>query len=307
MEETARFGVAGCPPHFWKSPFKEDSANNPLWLASIGLGAYEVQFTHGIRMDREKALRVAENARKGGVALSVHAPYFVVLTSLDEGVVRNSIDSMARCAEFAHYLGTGKLVFHPGPHQGNPKDALRRCLKNLEIVGRRDLKGVHVYPETTGRKEFLGSLEDIVQMCRELDFLRPCIDFAHLYARNGGNLVTQGDYRRVFDYIYRELGAKELYHLHCHFYPVEFDDKGERCHKNFREGVYGPRFEPFLQTVIEYNLSPTIICESKQAQDTDALRMKGYYVSIARSFRGELSDRTILGPSKNKKGWKSVS
>ncbi len=289
MEEKARFGVAGCPPKFWKSSFKEDSANNPLWLASIGLEAYEVQFTHGIRMNREKALGVAENARRGGVALSVHAPYFVVLTSMDETVVRNSINLMARCIELAHHLETSKLVFHPGPHHGNPKEALKQCLNNLKIVGKDMPKGVHIYPETVGRMEFLGSLEDIAWMCRELDFLRPCIDFAHLYARNGGNLVAPEDYRRVFDYIVQELGTEVLSHLHCHFYPVEFDNKGERCHRNFKEGIYGPRYEPFLETVIEYNLSPTIICESKQAQDEDALRMKRYYELV-----------------RNKKGWKSV-
>lgn len=277
MEETARFGVAGCPPNFWKSPFKEDSANNPLWLASIGLDAYEVQFTHGIRMDRQKALRVAENARKGGIALSIHAPYFVVLTSLNETVVKNSIDLMTRCIEFAQYMGTKKLVFHPGPHQGNAKEALKRCLKNLAIVGRNIPGEIYIYPETVGRKDYLGSLEDIVQMCRELGFLRPCIDFAHVYARNGGQLISSEDYRRIFDYLIQELGTEELRHLHCHFYPVEFDSKGERCHRNFKEGIYGPRFEPFLRTVLEYDLGPTIICESKQAQDEDALLMKKYY------------------------------
>lgn len=280
MDKTALFGVAGCPPNFWKSPLKDDSANNPLWLASIGLDAYEVQFTHGIRMDREKALRLAENARKGGIALSVHAPYFVVLTSLDEMVVRNSIDLMARCLEFARYLGASKLVLHPGPHQGNPEEALKRCLKHLEIVGKNIPKEVYIYPETVGRKGLLGSLEDIVKMCRGLDFLRPCIDFAHIYARNEGNLAAPEDYRRVFDYIAKGLGAEGLHNLHCHFYPVEFDNKGERRHRNFKEAAYGPRFEPFLQTVLEYNLSPTIICESKQAQDEDALKMKRYYELI---------------------------
>ncbi len=277
MKEETRFGVAGCPPNFWESPFKEDSANNPLWLASIGLDAYEVQFTHGIRMDKEKATRVSESASKGDIALSIHAPYYVVLTSLYEEVVKNSIQFMERCIEFAQYLGTSKIVFHPGPHQGNPKAALGRCLKNLELIGRNIPKGVYIYPETVGRKDYLGSLEDVIQMCKKLDFLRPCIDFAHVYARNGGNLATQEDYRKIFDYVTGELGAKELAHLHCHFYPVEFDNKGEKCHRSFKEGVYGPRFEPFLQTIIEYNLNPTIICESKKAQDEDALTMKKYY------------------------------
>lgn len=288
---NAAFGVAGCPSNFWKSPFKKDSANNPLWLASIGLEAYEVQFTHGIRMDKEKALRVAENAQKGGIAISLHAPYFVVLTSLDEGVVRNSINLMTRCLEFARYLGASRLVFHPGPHQGNPKEALRRCLNNLEIVGKNIPEGIYIYPETTGRKSAsgggLGSLEEVVEMCKELDFLKPCIDFAHLHARNGGNLVASEDYKNIFDYIAQELETEGLRHLHCHFYPAEFNDKGEKRHNSFKEGVCGPRFEPFLQTVIEYDLSPMIICESKQVQDEDALRMKEYYYELVRKVKSD--------------------
>lgn len=289
MEEKIRFGVAGCPPNFWKSPYGKDGTNSPFWLARIGLDAYEVQFTHGIRMTSEKALLVGRRARAKGIALSLHAPYFVVLTSRDEQVVRNSIETLIRCLEFASYLGTSKVVFHPGPHHGEPKEALEKCLKNLEIVRRNsDHRDISIYPETLGRKEYLGSLEDVVYMCKEMATLRPCIDFAHVYAREGGWPSEAEDFRKVLDYIAGELGLEGLRGLHCHFYPVEFDNKGERCHKNFKNTRYGPRFEPFLETVLEYDLRPTIISESKEAQDEDALRMKGYYLGLLNRKRLEV-------------------
>ena len=279
MTEEIRFGVAGCPPNFWKAGFKRrDSVNNPLWLARVGLDAYEVQFTHGIRLTRERAMLLRKNAESKGIALSIHAPYYVVLTSTDRRVVKSSIELMLRCLEFASYLGTRKVVLHPGPHQGDVRDATKRCLDNLKVIRKNtDNRDAYIYAETVGRRSYLGSLDDILHMCGELDFLRPCLDFAHIYAREGGGSWEKGDFKRIFDRVQDGLGIDGLEGLHCHFYPIEFGESGERSHKNYKTGDYGPRYEPFLEVVAEYGLRPTIICESKDAQDEDALRMKAYY------------------------------
>ena len=281
MKEEIMFGVAGCPPNFWKSDYKRDSVNNPLWLAGIGLDAYEVQFTHGIRLTRERALLLKKNADAKGIALSIHAPYYVVLTSAKKEVVKNSIELMLKCLEFASYLGTNKIVLHPGTHQGDPHDAMKRCLDNLRVIrSNTDNKDAFIYVETVGRKpSYLGSLEEIIEMCRELDFLRPCLDFAHMHAYEGGAFLKKGDFREIFDRVSEkaQLGPEEMKRLHCHFYPIEFGEKGEKSHKNYKTGRYGPRFEPFLEVVAEYGLTPTIICESKDVQDEDALRMKAFY------------------------------
>lgn len=286
MSEGIRFGVAGCPPNFWKSRYKRESVNNPLWLAGIGLDAYEIQFTHGIRMTRERALLARNNAASKGIALSMHAPYFVVLTSTDKQVVKNSIELMLKCLEYASYLGTRKIVLHPGPYRGDARDAMKRCLDNLKVIrSNTDNKDAFIHVETVGRKEYLGSLEDVIYMCNELDFLRPCIDFAHIYAREGGMPSDAGDFRKIFDRVEDELGLGEVKRLHCHFYPIDYGDRGEKSHKNYKEGDYGPRFEPFLEVVVEYELSPTIICESKNAQDEDALRMKAYYHDLLKAIK----------------------
>ncbi|MHC4277482.1 MAG: TIM barrel protein [Planctomycetota bacterium] len=281
MKEETKFGVAGCPPNFWKSSYKRDSVNSPLWLAGIGLDAYEIQFTHGIRLTMERALVLRKNAESTGTALSIHAPYYVVLTSTKKEVVKNSIEMMLKCLEFASYLGTNKIILHPGTNQGNARDAMKRCLDNLKVIRKNtDNKKTLIYVETVGRRlSYLGSLEEIIEMCGELDFLRPCLDFAHIYAYESGVLLEKGDFRKIFDRIGEKipLGTEEMKRLHCHFYPIEFGEKGEKRHKNYRDDGYGPRFEPFLEVIAEYGLTPTIICESKDAQDEDALRMKAFY------------------------------
>lgn len=292
MGDGIRFGVAGCPPNFWKSKYRRDSVNNPLWLASIGLDAYEIQFTHGIKLTRERARLVRKNAESSSIALSIHAPYFVVLTSTEGRVVKNSIELMLRCMDFASYLGTHKVVLHPGPYRGDARDAMKRCLDNLRLVHRETgHKDVLIYAETVGRKEYLGTLDDIIYMCSELEFLRPCIDFAHIYARQGGWPSEAGDFRRIFDHISDNLGPDTVERLHCHFCPVEFGERGERTHRSFKEAGYGPRFEPFLEVALEYGLRPTIICESKDAQDEDSLRMKAHYRRLIKRKETELKVR----------------
>ena len=71
MQQFARFGVAGNPPHFWESKYSKERANSPEWLDSIGLDALEIQCTYGIRMPDERARMFLENSKKssGNVAL----------------------------------------------------------------------------------------------------------------------------------------------------------------------------------------------------------------------------------------------
>ena len=104
------------------------------------------------------------------------------------------------------------------------------------------------------------------------------MDFGHLNARNIGNyFVTADDYKRVFDYISENLGARYAEELHCHFSKIEFTGAGEKKHLTFADTVYGPEFEPLAELLASQGLSPTIICESDGTQALDALAMKNMY------------------------------
>ena len=91
-----RFGPAGNPINFFKSPLSKDRLNAPVWCKSVGLNANERQMTYGARMKQEDAIRFGKLAKEHDVALSVHGPYYVVLTSKKPEVFKNSIAELKK-------------------------------------------------------------------------------------------------------------------------------------------------------------------------------------------------------------------
>ena len=59
----------------------------------------------------------------------------------------------------------------------------------------------------------LGSVKEVVELCKLDKCLIPTLDFGHINAVTGGTLKTSDDYRKILDYVYNELGefkAKNL-------------------------------------------------------------------------------------------------
>jgi deoxyribonuclease-4 len=306
-----RFGVAGNPPNFWASKYKTDRLNAPEWLNSIGLNALELQATYGIKMPEERAKIFKENAEKYNVKLSLHAPYYINLASKNNEIVKRSISRIIDAFRLARWLGTKCIVFHPGSYYGDRERAVEKLIKNIKIIETQiSVDDIYLRPEIAGKIAQLGTLDEVVTISKETKIVRPCIDFAHLHAREGGSLTKKEAFLKVFNKIKVELGPEALKTLHCHFYPVDFNGNGEKGHKKFsdvkpqssqlnltdiwqkraQDNRYYPRFEPFLDALIEHMMEPTIICEAKDSQDEGALMMKEYYQSRA----------LPLKPSKNK-------
>ncbi|MFH1161847.1 MAG: TIM barrel protein [Candidatus Jorgensenbacteria bacterium] len=308
-ENAPRFGVAGNPPNFWKSKYKSDRLNAVEWLQGIGLNALELQATYGIKMPRERALQFREKAEKCGISLSLHAPYFVNLASKDAGVVNRSIHRVLDAFQLARWLGTDRIVFHPGGFAGDRNRAVEQLISGVKIIQNQlPDDGIFLRAEVGGKINQLGSLDEIITICKETSIVKPCIDFAHLHAREHGSLISTEDFRRVFRRIEGDLGSEVLEFLHCHVYPVDFNNSGEKSHKKFTDrrhtepqltffsksnppiqDRYYPRFEPFLDAVIEFNMQPTIICEAKDSQDEGALLMKAYYTKKTSQMAQSLS------------------
>ena len=135
--------------------------------------------------------------------------------------------------------------------------------------------GVRIGLETMGKLNQLGTIDEVIDLCKIGDILCPVIDFGHVNARNvGGFFRTADDYKAVFDKIGDKLGDNYAQNLPCHFSKIEFTDKGEKKHLPFADTVYGPPYEPLAEAIFEYSLSPRIICESDGTQADDALILK---------------------------------
>ena len=274
-------GTSGNPPNFFDSEFKKDRLLAPLWINDIGLNAYEVLFTHGVKMTDERAKIMGANAKKNNIKLSVHAPYFVVLTSDKEDVVARSRERMKASLTRAQIMGATSAVVHPGYYKGS--DPLGQLKKEFKALSRwKDDLGIKttINPEVMGKKSQLGSVSEVLEMCAEIEGLAPCVDFGHLHARDNGFLQSEKEFRSIFEQIESTIGIKELRSLHCHFAPLEYNGKGEIRHRAHTERDYKPHPEPFCDLIKEFKMSPTIISESRDSQDTAAIEMREYFKKI---------------------------
>ena len=134
-----------------------------------------------------------------------------------------------------------------------------------------------------GKINQLGTLDEVLELCRIDSAFVPVVDFGHLNARDLGGIFTSADdYMRVFEKIEKAKGADVAENLHCHFSKIEWTAKGEKKHLTFEDTVYGPDFEPLMEAIVKNGLSPTIICESAGTQSDDALAMKKCYLEKLR-------------------------
>ena len=77
------FGPAGNSEAFYEQGFKS-ILQAPGWLEGMGLTAYEYQCGHGVRASEAPARAIGAKAAEHGVAVSLHAPYYISLASADE-------------------------------------------------------------------------------------------------------------------------------------------------------------------------------------------------------------------------------
>ena len=272
------FGVAGNSDSFYESG-KKASEQMPAWLAEFGLDAYEYQCGNGVRCGRETAEKIAEEAVKNSIVMSVHSPYYINLATNDEGKRAGSINYIIQSAQLVKYLGGERVVVHSGALCGLSRgEALENAKKTLSCARGKMLEegfdDVRLCIETMGKINQLGDLDEVMELCRIDDSFLPCIDFGHLNARTLGGLKTFADFEVIFDSIKNKLGAEREKIFHSHFSKIEYTSGGEKRHLTFADTVYGPEFEPVAEIIAKRNLAPTIICESSGTQAEDSLTMK---------------------------------
>ncbi len=270
------FGPGGNSDSF-KAAGKKSTAEAPEWLRSIGLDAYEFEAGRGINAGAEALRKIGEQARAHNILMSIHAPYFISLSSVEEQKRLNSIEYIKRSLAAGELLGADTVVIHTGSASAITRAeamalAADTLEKNLEVNGNTDIR---MGLETMGKLNQLGTLEEVIELCKISPKYHPVVDFGHLNARSLGGYFTDCDsYRRVFDAIGSALGDSYAYNLHCHFSKIEYTSGGEKKHLTFSDTVYGPEFEPLAEAIVKEGVCPRIICESDGTMSDDALTMK---------------------------------
>ena len=253
----------------------------PRFVNEIGLDAYEYEAGNGIAASPSMLSAIGKEAKKYGVKMSFHTPYFISLSGIEEEKRLKSIKYIADSLDAAHLLGADIIVVHTGSAAKISRDEAMRLAADtlVKTLNSVDTYGIKIGLETMGKQNQLGTLDEVLELCRIDSVFAPVVDFGHLNARDcGGVFSNKEDYLKVFDKIDRKLGAEYAQNLHCHFSKIEWTDKGEKKHLTFADRIYGPGYEPLMDMLSGEKLFPTIISESAGTQSDDALTMKKYYM-----------------------------
>lgn len=276
-----RFGPAGNDEAFTQAGFKH-SVDAPAWIAAMGLNAFEYQCGRGVRVKSETAGKIGEAARANGVQMSLHAPYFINLSSREDKRRTGNWEYVRRSCEAARAMGADRIVIHTGGlGKRSREEALTNTRENvrelLELWEQSGYTDVTMCLETMGKINVIGTAEEIFELVAMDDRLLPCIDFGHLNARTHGGLTTEEEVSALFDLMENTIGAERSRIFHSHFSKIEYGKGGEVRHLTFEDEIYGPDFSVFAREIARRGYEPRMICESAGSQARDAAAMKAMY------------------------------
>ncbi|MFQ5855248.1 MAG: TIM barrel protein [Anaerolineae bacterium] len=276
-----RFGSAGVLPG---AP-KQGSAGGVAYVGELGLGAMEIEWVRArmrvISDETAKAIRRA--AAKHDVSLSVHGAYYINLNSPRPQVIEQSREWVRLQARSAWAVGATDLVFHAAFMHDDSEDAVYgRVRRHLtELVQELCENGIDVMlrPETTGKPTAFGTLEQVLALADEIDGVEPCIDFAHIHARNNGGYNTYAGFRHVLDRTREVLGDAGLRNLHLHFSGIEYTAAGEQNHLLLDDSDM--HWQELLQALVDVNAAGTLICECPMhGQEEELTRLQSTYRAL---------------------------
>jgi deoxyribonuclease-4 len=265
------FATAGKSDSF-KGNFPQDL---PHYLNNFGLNGFEIQCGRGVNISSNTRFGLPELAKRFNIKLSIHAPYFISLSSTEEEKRIKSIGYILETARAAKQMGAERIIVHSGScAKIKRREALALALETLKKaraeMDSAGLEKIIICPETMGKVNQLGTVEEVLELCSFDSRMIPCIDFGHIYARNHGEI----DYADILDKLdkYRTF--------HAHFSRQEYNAGGEKKHLTFAEGSergFGPEFEPLIDEIAARGFEPFIVCESDGTQAEDAAEMAEYY------------------------------
>ena len=280
--DRATFGPGGNGDLFYAEGNKS-TLQSPGWLEKIGLDAFEYEAGNGINGGEATLRAIGEKAREHHILMSLHTPYFISLSGIEEEKRLKSLEYIRKSLWAAELLGADTIVIHSGSAakisreeaMALSKDTLARVADTFA-----DTK-IRLGIETMGKVNQLGTLDEVIEQCRVSPLFAPVVDFGHLNARNiGGAFPDTDSYRRIFDRIATTLGDTFAKNLHCHFSKIAYTGAGEKKHLTFADTEFGPLFEPLAEAIVRENVTPRIICESDGTQAEDALYMKKAYEAL---------------------------
>lgn len=283
--DPIRFGTVGSPQ---TTPVSGTTAAIEH-IRVLGLQHLEIAWVRSVRVTDQSCDDIAACGAQHDVSLSIHAPYYINLNSQTADLMAKSDERLLAAARKGWRAGARDIVFHPGSYHNQPPEQVYERMKEklLEIRGILDEEGIDVIlrPETMGKPAMIGTLDELLELSREIPGVLPCIDFAHLHAREG-RVNSYEEFADVFRRVEAALGRRGLETLHAHLSGIDYGPRGERCHLPLNECDL--KYRDLLQAMIDFDARGTIAVEAPiPFHVADALTLQATYRRLRDSQAGD--------------------
>jgi deoxyribonuclease IV len=260
-----RIGPSGLPD----LPSFEDMA---AWLAAEGYGAVEIGFVSGFWLSYDDAPELAAALRERDIVVSVHAPLAAFMGHVErEKKFKMALGMLDHTAGLARAVGAEVIVFHPGFLLGRDReqtihdvaDQLGDLRARLESKDRLVPFGI----EVMGRVRDFGSIDDVIEIARRVDFVRPVLDFAHMHATSDGAYTDVDAFASALEAADEVMEPDAPFHIH--FSDIAYANRNETKHLPYGEGTL--RAEPLREALARFDRPATVISESPDDASTQAI------------------------------------
>ena len=259
-----RFGPSGLP----LGSFTEAAAE----LAEHGYRAVEIGFAGGFWLDYDTAPELAAALGEHDIVLSVHAPLAAFMGHVDRGKkFKMALGMLDHTAGLAKAAGAEVIVFHPGFLLGREREqAIADVVDQLGDLRGRLAQKDRLVPfgiEVMGRVRELGTLDDVIAIAAQVDFVRPVLDFAHMHATSDGAYTGVETFAAALEAADDAMRDGERFHIH--FSDIAYANRNETKHLPYGEGTL--RADGLRDALARFDRPATVISESPDDESTQMI------------------------------------
>lgn len=214
---------------------------------------------------------IGDMAKRLDVNMSIHTPYYMDLGSNTE-LTDVCLNSLRHAALIMDALDGDMVVTSLGLYDGKmpEEDVDNNIYDNMAMLmdwwhgtGLKPRLGV----EITGQQDVFGSLEQILDLCDQIEGITPVVNFSHHHSRTNGSLLEVDDFLDVLEQVEPYSNGQ----IHTAFAGVDYNDGNEKRLTPIKKGDL--KFEPLAEALIEMKPNATVISTSPLLEH-DAMYMR---------------------------------